>query len=74
MRLCNKRGTAEQWINETRQAVKMTRLSAHCCHADEVRRWLSVIAYNLGHLYRRSALPTGIGAGSLTSLRQGLQG
>ena len=29
VRLYNKRGTAEQWIREGKQAVKMTRLSCH---------------------------------------------
>src|ERR1019366_9089311 len=29
MRFYNKRGTAEQWIKEGKQAVKMTRLSCH---------------------------------------------
>ncbi len=38
VRLYNKRGPAEQWINEGKQAVKMTRLS--------------VMAYNLGNLWR----------------------
>ena len=43
----NKRGTAEQWIKEGKQAVKMTRLSCHRFRCHEVRLWLSVIAYNL---------------------------
>ena len=46
----HKRGTAEQWIKEGKQAVKMTRLSCHRFQANEVRLWLSVIAYNLGNL------------------------
>jgi hypothetical protein len=46
----NKRGTAEQWIKEGKQAVKMTRLSYHRFRPDEVRLWLSLIAYNLGNL------------------------
>jgi hypothetical protein len=33
---------------EGEQAVKMTRLSCHRFRSDEVRLWLSVIAYNLG--------------------------
>ena len=49
----NKRGTAEQWINEGKQAVKMTRLSCHRLRSNnEVRLWLSAIAYNLGNLWR----------------------
>ena len=34
--------------------------------------WLSVTAYNLGNLWRRLALPKGIGTWSLTSLQQRL--
>ena len=48
VRFYNKRGTAEQWIKEGRQAVKMTRPSCHRFRANELRLWLSVIAYNLG--------------------------
>src|SRR6266851_2880784 len=48
VRFYNKRGTAEQWIKEGKQAVKMTRLSCHRFRANEVRLWLSLIAYNLG--------------------------
>ena len=47
VRFYNKRGTAEQWIKEGKQAVKMTRLSCHRFRPNEVRLWLSVIAYNL---------------------------
>src|SRR5499427_3659149 len=46
VRFYNKRGTAEQWIKEGKQAVKMTRLSCHRFRANEVRLQLSVLAYN----------------------------
>jgi hypothetical protein len=72
VRLYNKRGTAEQWIKEGKQAVKMTRLSCHRFRANEVRLWLSLIAYNLGNLWRRLVLPGRIGNWSLTSLQQRL--
>jgi hypothetical protein len=72
VRWYNKRGTAEQWIKEGKRAVAMTRLSCHRFRANEVRLWLSVIAYNLGNLWRRLALPKGIGNWSLTSLQQRL--
>jgi hypothetical protein len=72
VRFYNKRGTAEQWIKEGKQAVKMTRLSCHRFRANEVRLWLSLIAYNLGNLWRRLALPGQIGNWSLTSLQQRL--
>jgi hypothetical protein len=68
----NKRGTAEQWIKEGKQAVKMTRLSCHRFRSNEVRLWLSVIAYNLGNLWRRLVLPKRIENWSLTSLQQRL--
>jgi hypothetical protein len=72
VRFYNKRGTAEQWIKEGEQAVAMTRLSCHRFRANEVRLWLSVIAYNLGNLWRRLALPAPIGKWALTSLQQRL--
>ena len=37
VRFYNKRGTAEQWIKEGKQAVAMTRLSCHRFRANEVR-------------------------------------
>ena len=72
VRFYNKRGTAEQWIREGKQAVKMTRLSCHRFRANEVRLWLSVIAYNLGNLWRRLVLPLRVGKWSLTSFEQRL--
>src|SRR6266478_3694442 len=72
VRFYNKRGTAEQWSKESKQAVKMTRLSCHRFRANEVRLWLSVITYNLGNLWRRLALPTQVATWSLTSLQQRL--
>ena len=41
VRFYNKRGTAEQWIKEGKQAVKMTRLSCRRFRSNEVRLWLS---------------------------------
>ena len=72
VRFYNKRGTAERWIKEGKQAVKMTRLSCHRFRSNEVRLWLSLIAYNLGNLWRRLVLPNRIGNWSLTSLLQRL--
>ena len=72
VRFYNKRGTAEQWIKEGKQAVKMTRLSCHRFRSNEVRLWLSPIAYNLGNLWRRLVLPLRVGNWSLTSLQQRL--
>jgi len=47
----------EQWIREGKQAVRMTRLSCHRFRANEVRLWLSVIAYNLGNLWVQPVKP-----------------
>ena len=57
VRFYNKRGTAEQWIKEGKQAAHWTRLSCHRFRANEVRLQLSVLAYNLGNLWRRLVLP-----------------
>ena len=60
VRFYNKRGTAEQWIKEGKQAAHWTRLSCHRFRANEVRLQLSVLAYNLGNLWRRLVLPARI--------------
>jgi len=72
VRFYNKRGTSEQWNKEGKQATHWTRLSCHRFRGNEVRSWLSVIAYNLGNLWRRLALPNRIRNWSLTSLQQRL--
>ena len=73
VRFYNKRGTAERSIKEGKQAVKMTRLSCHRFRSNEVRLWLSLIAYNLGNLWRGCplgpVLPKKIGNWSLTSFQ-----
>ena len=61
-----------QWIKEGKTATHWTRLSCHRFPANEVRLLLSVIAYNLGNLLRRLALPLAIQSWSLTSLQQRL--
>ena len=72
VRFYNKRGTAEQWIKEGKQATHWTRLSCHRFRANEARLQLSLLAYNLGNLWRRLVLPKSIDAWSLTSLQQRL--
>ena len=72
VRFYNKRETAEQWIKEGKQAVKMTRLSCHRFRSNQVRLALSLLAYNLGNLWRRLTLPKRIENWSLTSLQQRL--
>ena len=72
VRFYNKRGTAEQWIKEGKQATHWTPLSCHRFRANEARLQLSLLAYNLGNLWRRLVLPKRIEAWSLTSLQQRL--
>jgi Transposase DDE domain group 1 len=72
VRFYNKRGTAEQWIKEGKQATHWTRLSCHRFRANEARLQLSLLPYNLGNLWRRLVLPKRIDAWSLTSLQQRL--
>ena len=72
VRFYNKRGTAEQWIKEGKQATHWTRLSCHRFRANEVRLQLSVLAYSLGNLWRRLVLPPRIKRWSLTSLQHRL--
>jgi hypothetical protein len=50
----------------------MTRLSCHRFRSNQVRLRLSMIAYNLGNLWRRLVLPAKIDHWSLTSLQQRL--
>jgi len=50
----------------------MTRLSCHRFRSNQVRLWLSVIAYNLRNLWRHLGLPNKIDGWSLTSLQQRL--
>ena len=72
VRFYNKRGTAEQWIKEGKQATHWTRLSCHRFRANEVRLQLSVLAYNLGNMWRRLGLSQRIKSWSLTSLQHRL--
>ena len=60
VRFYNQRGTAEQWIGEGKQGVKMTRRCCHRFRSNEVRLSLSLIAYDLGNLWR--GVPSGPGA------------
>jgi len=72
VRFYNKRGTAEQWIQEGKQATSWTRLSCRRFRSNEVRLQLAVLAYNLGNLWRRLGLPHKIKSWSLTSLQHRL--
>ncbi len=72
VRFYNRRGTAEQWIKEGKQAASWTRLSCHRFRSNEVRLQLAVLAYNLGNLWRRLGLSNRIKSWSLTSLQHRL--
>ena len=48
----NRRGTAEQWIKEGKQAIRWTRLSCRKFRHNAVRLQLHALAYNLGNFMR----------------------
>jgi hypothetical protein len=50
----------------------LTRLSCHRFRSNEVRLWLSLIAYDMGNLWRHLVLPRRIANWSLTSMQQRL--
>jgi hypothetical protein len=72
VRFYNKRGTAEQWIKRASRRRIGRECRAIRFRANEVRLQLSVLAYNLGNLWRRLVLPKRIDSWSLTSLQQRL--
>jgi hypothetical protein len=72
VRFYNKRGTAEQWIKEGKNAVKWTRLSCHDFADNQVRLQLFVLAYNLGNFLRQAVLPRAVRHWTLTTLREKL--
>jgi hypothetical protein len=69
VRFYNGRGTAEQWIKEGKYALNWTRLSCHKFVANQVRLGLFILAYNLGNLLRRLALPEAMKHWTLTSIQ-----
>ena len=54
----------------SREPAYWTRLSCYRLRANEVRLQLSVLAYNLGNLWRRLVLPQRIDTWLLTSVQQ----
>tara|TARA_R110002124_G_scaffold278046_3_gene449755 strand:- start:1991 stop:2440 length:450 start_codon:yes stop_codon:yes gene_type:complete len=68
----NGRGTAEQWIKESKNAVGWTKLSCRTFKDNQARLQLFALAYNLGNFLRRLALPKPIQNWSLTTLREKL--
>ena len=59
-------------VPELPRASTFSRRSCHRFRANEVRLQLSVLAYNLGNLWRRLGLPQRIKSWSLTSLQHRL--
>jgi len=68
----NQRGTAEQWIKESKNAVKWTRLSCRTMSANAVRLQLHALAYNMANFLRTLALPGEMATWSLTTIREKL--
>src|SRR4051795_3717244 len=66
----NRRGTAEQWIKEGKNAVRWTRLSCRSMKANAVRLQLHTLAYNLANFFRTLVLPDEVKRWSLTTLRE----
>jgi hypothetical protein len=72
VRFYNRRGTAEQWIKEGKNAVKWTGLSCHDFVDNQVRLQLFMLAYNLGNFLRQAVLPRSVRHWTLTTLREKL--
>jgi hypothetical protein len=68
----NKRGTAEQWIKEGKNAIKWTRLSCRTFRNNAIRLQLHALAYNLANFMRTLALPKEVEHWSLITLREKL--
>jgi len=66
------RGTAEQYIEEGKNAINWTRLSCHSFRNNAVRLQLHALAYTLGNFMRTLALPEAVEHWSLTTLREKL--
>ena len=66
----NRRGTAEQYIKEGKNAVRWTRLSCRSFHNNGIRLQLYVLANNLASFLRTLALPDKIEQWPLTTLRE----
>jgi hypothetical protein len=72
VRFYNRRGTAEQWIKEGKNAVKWTKLSCRRFKDNATRLQLFALAYNLGNFLRQLVLPKPIKGWTLTTLREKL--
>jgi len=72
VRFYNRRGTAEQWIKEGKNAVKWTKLSCRRFKDNAARLQLFALAYNLANFLRQLVLPRSIKGWTLTTLREKL--
>jgi hypothetical protein len=72
VRFYNRRGTAEQWIKEGKNAVKWTKLSCRRFKDNAARLQLFALAYNLANFLRQLVLPKPIQSWTLTTLREKL--
>jgi Transposase DDE domain group 1 len=72
VRFYNKRGTAEQWIKEGKNAVNWTKLSCRRFKDNAARLQLFALAYNLANFLRRLVLPKPVQSWTLTTLREKL--
>jgi hypothetical protein len=72
IRFDNRRGTAEQWIKEGKNAVKWTKLSCRRFKDNAARLHLFALAYNLANFLRQLVLPKPIQGWTLTTLREKL--
>jgi len=68
----NRRGTAEQWIKEGKNAVKWTKLSCRRFKDNATRLQLFALEYNLANFLRQLVLPKPIQGWTLTTLREKL--
>jgi hypothetical protein len=72
VRFYNRRGTAEQWIKEGKNAVKWTKLSCQRFKDNAVRLQLFALASNLANFLRQLVRPKPIRGWTLTTLREKL--
>lgn len=68
----NGRGTAEQWIKESKYALKWTRVSCRRFLDNAIRLQFFAPAYNLANFLRRLVLPRRLQHWSLRTLREKL--
>jgi hypothetical protein len=72
VRFYNRRGKAEQWIKEGKNAVQWTKLSCRRFKDNAARLQLFALAYNLGNFLRQLVLPKSVKHWTLTTLREKL--